>query len=98
MPESLYTREEVLAKAVDIQNIYGRIYILIDSRGQARCAALPCRVYFAGEAGRVECNLAGDCPGIPPACFMPALFSQTASTERNGRQSDGASSKIFRTY
>ena len=53
MPESLYTREEVLAKAVDIQNIYGRIYIyiLIDSRGQARCAALPCRVYFAGEAG-----------------------------------------------
>ena len=24
--------------------------ILIDSRGQERCAALPCRVYFAGEA------------------------------------------------
>ena len=42
MPESLYTREEILAKAVDIQNIYGRIYILINSRGQMLLCAAKC--------------------------------------------------------
>ena len=45
-PEMIYSREEVVRLAKAVAN-------LLDSylSKQARCATLPCRLYFAGTAG-----------------------------------------------